>query len=85
MGQRLQRLRQEAGMSQSQLSKMTGIPIGTLRNWEQGRRMPLLDTAGRVARAIGVSLDDLWIEETVAEKRKKPRHTRTDRPKPGNN
>jgi transcriptional regulator with XRE-family HTH domain len=59
MGQRLQRLRQEAGMSQPELAKAADVPLGTLRNWEQGRRMPLLDTAARVAGALGVSLDEL--------------------------
>jgi transcriptional regulator with XRE-family HTH domain len=62
MGQKLQRLRQAAGMSQSQLAKAANIPIGTLRNWEQDRRSPLLDTAGRVARSLGVSLDQLFEE-----------------------
>jgi transcriptional regulator with XRE-family HTH domain len=58
-GERLKRLRREAGLSQSQLARAAGVPIGTLRNWEQNRRVPLLDTAARVARAIGVSLDEL--------------------------
>ena len=59
MGVRLQCLRQAAGLSQSGLAKAAGVPIGTLRNWEQGRRVPLLDTAARVAKALGVSLDAL--------------------------
>jgi transcriptional regulator with XRE-family HTH domain len=58
-GQRLQRLRQAAGLSQSQLATAADVPIGTLRNWEQDRRAPLLDTAARVSQAIGVSLDEL--------------------------
>jgi transcriptional regulator with XRE-family HTH domain len=57
MGQRLQRLRLAAGLSQSQLAGKSGVPIGTLRNWEQDRRVPLLDTAARVAQALGVTLD----------------------------
>jgi transcriptional regulator with XRE-family HTH domain len=59
MGQKLRRFRQAAGMSQSQLAKAADVPLGTLRNWEQDRRSPLLDTAGRIARTLGVSLDDL--------------------------
>jgi transcriptional regulator with XRE-family HTH domain len=59
MGQKLQRLRRAAGMSQSQLAQASDVPLGTLRNWEQDRRSPLLDTAGRVARTLGVSLDEL--------------------------
>jgi transcriptional regulator with XRE-family HTH domain len=67
MGQRLQRLRKAVGLSQSQLAKAAGVPVGTLRNWEQDIRSPLLNTAGRVARALGVSLDDL-IEESGQER-----------------
>jgi transcriptional regulator with XRE-family HTH domain len=59
MGERLQRLRLAAGFSQSQLAGKSGVPIGTLRNWEQDRREPLLGTAARVAQALAVSLDVL--------------------------
>ncbi len=46
-------------MSQSQLARAANVPIGTLRNWEQDRRIPRLDTAAAIAKAIGVSLDEL--------------------------
>jgi transcriptional regulator with XRE-family HTH domain len=59
----MQQLREAAGISQAALSKATGIPLGTIRNWEQNRRMPALDKAGRVARALRISLDDLWVDE----------------------
>jgi transcriptional regulator with XRE-family HTH domain len=59
MGQRLQRLRQAAGMSQPALAQAAKVPLGTLRNWEQGRRIPALDAAARLAQAMGVSLDEL--------------------------
>lgn len=58
-GQRLGRLRQEANLSQPQLAQAADIPIGTLRNLEQDRRVPRLDTADALARALGVSLDTL--------------------------
>ena len=59
MGERLQRLRLAANLSQAELARRAKVPIGTLRNWEQDRRVPLLDTAVRVAQALGVSLDVL--------------------------
>jgi transcriptional regulator with XRE-family HTH domain len=55
----LARARRVMGVGQRELSEASGIPIGTLRNWEQGRRMPRLDTAAPVAKALGVSLDVL--------------------------
>ena len=59
MGERLRWLRQAGGLSQSELAKAAGVPVGTLRGWEYGRRTPLLDAAARVAAALGVSLDAL--------------------------
>jgi transcriptional regulator with XRE-family HTH domain len=59
MGERLQRLRLAANFSQSQLARASGVPIGTIKNWEQDRRVPRMDTAAAVATALGVSLDAL--------------------------
>jgi transcriptional regulator with XRE-family HTH domain len=53
------RLRRAAGLSQAALAQAAGVPAASLRNWEQDRRVPALDAAARVARALGVRLDDL--------------------------
>lgn len=75
MGQRLQELRQRAGLSQSELARAAEVPIGSLRNWEHGRRTPLLDAAARIAQALGISLDELagtgQAEATPAKKKRK--------------
>jgi transcriptional regulator with XRE-family HTH domain len=59
MGERLQELRQAKGLSQSQLAKATGVPVGSLKNWEQGIRLPRLDAAWQLAKALGITLDEL--------------------------
>jgi transcriptional regulator with XRE-family HTH domain len=59
MGNRLKRLRETAGLSQSKLAAKAKVPVMSLRNWEQDKRVPRLDTAARLAVAMGVSLDDL--------------------------
>jgi transcriptional regulator with XRE-family HTH domain len=59
MGPRLKRLREAAGMSQPQLAEAARIPVGTLRQWEQGRRLPSLEGFIAVADGLGVSLDEL--------------------------
>jgi putative transcriptional regulator len=64
MGQKLKALRQAAGMTQAELAKTSGLPLGTIRNWEQDYRSPLLSTAGLVARALNVSLDELFVPPT---------------------
>jgi putative transcriptional regulator len=38
-------VRQQLGMTQQQFAELIGVPVGTLRNWEQGRVMP--DPAAR--------------------------------------
>jgi DNA-binding XRE family transcriptional regulator len=58
-GYPLKQLREAAGLSQSQLAKAAGVPVGSIQGWEQGRRTPLLDAPARVAVAMGVSLDEL--------------------------
>jgi transcriptional regulator with XRE-family HTH domain len=59
VGQQLKKLRTAVGLSQQELARAAGVPVGTLKNWEQGRREPLLGAAARVARALRVSLDEL--------------------------
>jgi putative transcriptional regulator len=36
----IKQIRQKFGLTQSQFASLLGISIGTLRNWEQGRRSP---------------------------------------------
>jgi transcriptional regulator with XRE-family HTH domain len=69
MGERLRELREAAGLSQAQLAKASGVPVGTLWGWQYGRRKPLLETAVKVARALGVHAEDL-VPEGPPRKRK---------------
>jgi transcriptional regulator with XRE-family HTH domain len=59
MGGRLQQLRRARGLSQSQLARAAGVPVGSLRGWEQARRTMLVDAAVKLADALGCSLDEL--------------------------
>ena len=56
-GERLKVLREAAGWSQPALAEKSGVPVGTIRDYEQGRREPLLETAAKLARCLGHSLD----------------------------
>lgn len=55
-------IRKKYGMSQQEFSSLLGISVGTLRNWEQGRRKPqgpakvLLKIAEKRPKAIMESL-----------------------------
>lgn len=63
LGQRIQRLREAARMTQAELAAAAGVPLGTLRNWEQGTREPLASAVAKLARALKVSADKLLGEE----------------------
>jgi transcriptional regulator with XRE-family HTH domain len=71
IGKQLQKTREAANISQAKLAKAAGIPVGTLRNLEQGRRIPRLDTAIKLARALGVTLDELTGDGGAEEKPKR--------------
>lgn len=58
-GKRLQRIREAKGMSQPQLAKAAAVAVGSLRNWEQGRREPSVTVAAQLAEGLGVTLDEL--------------------------
>src|SRR5262249_27767893 len=56
-GAKLKELRTLAGLTQAQLAKRSAVPLGTIRDYEQGKRDPLLSTAQKLARALNQSLD----------------------------
>jgi len=51
------------------MAKASKVPVGTLKDWEQDRRVPGFDVACRLAKVLGVSLDELAVEpeEPAAE------------------
>ena len=52
---RLKSLRETKGLTQQQLAEATGIPLGTLRDYEQGKRRhdPTLRVTIKLASALG--------------------------------
>ena len=38
--ERIRQLREKSTLSQSEFADKVRVPLGTLRNWEQGRRVP---------------------------------------------
>ena len=55
---KLQALRAAAGYSQGQLAERAGVPPGTIRNLEQGIRLPTWGTLVKLAKGLGASLGD---------------------------
>jgi transcriptional regulator with XRE-family HTH domain len=63
---RLRQLREQAGLTQGQLAERAGLHLSTITRFEQGLRRPGLDTAGALASALGLKVDDLLVQETDA-------------------
>jgi putative transcriptional regulator len=58
----VKKARSALGLSQTEFAQMIGVSVGTLRNWEQGRRVPegparaLLLVAARNPQAVAAAL-----------------------------
>lgn len=63
----LQGLREKAKLTQQQLADRARIPIGSLRNYEQGHRLPSFAAAAKLARALRVPLDRLATCDELAD------------------
>jgi len=56
----IKKLRKQRGLSQDRLSKLADISHNTIIKIESGAiQSPTIDTAQKIAKALGVSLDDL--------------------------
>ena len=59
-GQRIRELRLKKGWTQNELSaRMNASHATRAFEWETGKRTPSLTSAAKLARALGVKLDDL--------------------------
>lgn len=60
IGKNIKRLRQEKGLSQDKLSKLADLSLNTVVKIElDGNSNPTIETVQRIAKALGVSVDDL--------------------------
>lgn len=60
--------RKEAGYSAATFGQAIGVSARQVRRYESGEIDPPLSTAGLMARALGLPLDDLFIHEPEADK-----------------
>jgi transcriptional regulator with XRE-family HTH domain len=59
----LRQLRQQAGLTQIALAQRAGLSLRSVQNWEQGHRIPRLDTVISLTKALRVSVDRLILLE----------------------
>lgn len=58
-GVNLKAIRQEVGLSQTQLAQMIGVSFKTISHWEKGYSEPTLDILEKLKSVLKVSYEDL--------------------------
>ena len=59
LGKNLKRIRTAKGISQGEIGRILGVDKGFISNIENGKTNPTLATIAKLAKAIGVSTDEL--------------------------
>lgn len=59
LAENLKRIRSEKGISQGDIVKTTGLDKAMISNIENGKTNPTLATISKLAKAVGVSVDEL--------------------------
>ena len=59
IGENILYLRKKRNLTQEALAEQVGVSRQTVAKWESGESAPELDAAGRLSRALDVSLDEL--------------------------
>lgn len=57
--------RKRRGLTGEQLAKLTGVDRSTISRLERGQTLPMLDTAKKLEKALGVSLKFKRHQEAV--------------------
>jgi putative transcriptional regulator len=63
------KIRKRYGLSQDKFASLMGISVGTLRNWEQGRRKP--EGPARVLLMVATKHPEALLDVVSNEKKKK--------------
>lgn len=75
--QNIQAFRKQMNLTQEALAEKIGVARQTIVKWESGESSPDLETAGKLAEVLGVSVDDLVNAaegELAADKTMKGKH-----------
>jgi transcriptional regulator with XRE-family HTH domain len=65
MGERIRALRKRKGLSQEALARAADVTLNAVQKWEKGERVPNLNRAVALARALGVTVGQLAGEEPL--------------------
>lgn len=53
--------RKARGLTQQALADALNVSYTQIQGWEHGRRTPSLETAMRLSRALGVTIEELFV------------------------
>lgn len=82
IGETMQKFRNQAGLSQSDLAEKTGLSMRSIQNWEQGHRTPNAQALLALARVLKVPVETLIKEldkaspERTSKRRGHPKKTK---------
>jgi len=61
--EKLSKLRNERGLTQQEMAKLSGVGIAQMRRYEKGKSSPTLEVIKNIARTLGISADELIFDE----------------------
>jgi transcriptional regulator with XRE-family HTH domain len=64
-GKNLSRFRKEKGLTQEDLVKRSAVAISQIRRYEADNSSPTLDVVTRLAKALGVSIDEMVFDKAT--------------------
>lgn len=64
ISENLSKAREDKGLTQAQLAVSAGIPLPTYKKYESGTQQLPGDRIGALARALGISADELIMDES---------------------
>lgn len=65
IGQRIKAIRKSLNLTQAQLAEKAGVSDNFIGLIERGEGRPTLDTVAKIAEALRIKLQDLFIEDSV--------------------
>lgn len=60
LGSNIQKYRKEAGLTQKELAEILNVAVGTIQQYELGKRQPRLEMINRIAGALGIGIRRLY-------------------------
>ena len=60
LGNNIKKYRKEAGLTQRELAEILDVAVGTIQQYELGKRQPRLEMINRIAGALGIGVRRLY-------------------------